>query len=795
MLTINEKYCKTLELDKILQELSQFTCCEYAKEMALNIKPHSNLNYVRDNVLKTHDAFTLTSQFGTPSFSNLTDPTPLLKLANAGGLLSLRNYLNIAEVLRQVRILKEWYRQCENVQNSLKEQFSMLIPNKSLEDKITSIIISEDMIDDYASEELASIRKKIRSAQAKVKQSMERIISSNKYQKFLQDSLITMRDSRFVIPVKAEYKNEIPGLVHDTSSSGATLFIEPMAAVEANNEIRVLQIKEKAEIERILYELSALCAENKDSIISNFEMIMLLNLYFAKSHLAAKMNAMMPEIVDNGKIVLNKARHPLIDKHKVVPINVNLGGNYSTLVVTGPNTGGKTVTLKTLGLLTLMTMCGLLIPVSDESTICIFRQILVDIGDEQSIEHNLSTFSSHMTNIVSILEKADKQSLVLVDELGSGTDPVEGAAIAIAILEKLKEKGSVVAATTHYPELKVYAIETENVENACCEFDIKTLQPTYKLLIGVPGRSNAFAISRKLGLSEDILEFAQNRISEEDKKLEAVIDSLDKSRQDYEEKNEEYIKKLYEINNKHEVFARKEKEFEQQKDKLLDMARNDAKKIVEQVKSQSQEIMDELLEIKKSKDSEDFQKRTANARSMLKGKLNTLHSVANPVSERTNDNYVLPRKLKFGDTVLVVDINKNATVLEVNNKSDEVLLQVGIMKIRAKTQNLRLVENATSKKKQVGKTTRTIKKVTERSANTELDLRGLMVEEALMEVDMFIDQSIMSNLEQVTIIHGKGTGALRAAIHSHFRRQKHIKSFRLGTFGEGESGVTVVQLK
>ncbi len=795
MYTIKEKYCKSLELDKILQELSQFTCCEYARDMALNLKPHTNINMVRDDVLKANDAFRLSSHFGTPSFSNLADPEPLLKLAGAGGLLTLRNFLNLAEVLRQVRLLKEWYRQCENTPNSLKEMFSLLIPNKELEKKITSIVISEDMVDDFASQELASIRKKIRSTEAKVKQSMEKLITSNKYQKMLQDSLITMRDSRFVVPVKAEYKNEIPGLVHDTSSSGATLFIEPMAAVEANNEIRVLQIREKAEIERILYELSALCAESADNIKSNFEISMALNLYFAKSHLAAKMNAMMPEIVDNGKIVLNKARHPLIDKNMVVPINVNVGEKYSTLVVTGPNTGGKTVTLKTLGLLTLMTMCGMLIPVSDGSTICIFRKILVDIGDEQSIEHNLSTFSSHMTNIVSILGEADKQSLVLVDELGSGTDPVEGAAIAIAILEKLKEKGSIVGATTHYPELKVYAIETENVENACCEFDIKTLQPTYKLLIGVPGRSNAFAISRKLGLSEDVLSFAESRVSQEDKKLEAVIDALDKSRQEFEQKHDEYSKKLYDINHKHEVFSKKEREFEVQKDKLLEVARADAKRLVEQVKLQSQTVMDELLEIKKEKDSEDFRQKTVNARSMLKGKLNSLHSLANPVSERVNDNYILPRKLKVGDDVLVVDINKNAVVLEISSKSNEVLLQVGIMKVRAKTDNLRLLENSTKKKKQTGKTTRNVTKAVTRQANMELDLRGMMVEEALMEVDMFIDQSIMSNMEQVTIIHGKGTGALRAAIHAHFRRQKHIKAFRLGTFGEGESGVTIVELK
>jgi DNA mismatch repair protein MutS2 len=791
---INEKYCKVLELDKILQMLSEYTCCDYAKERALSIKPFTNLRIVKDEVEKTNDAFLLSSKFGTPSFANLKDPSGALKLADAGGMISLPAFINLAEILRQTKLLCEWIRQCQNMENKLQEIFSFLEPNKALEDRIRAVVISEDRIDDFASVELSDIRRKITSTQAKAKQNIEKIIRSSKYQKVLQENIVTIRDGRFVIPVKAEFKGEIPGLVHDTSSSGATLFIEPMAVVDANNEIRVLELKEKAEIERILYELSALCAEHKENILNNFDVIITLNIYFAKSHLAAKMNAMMPAIVDTGEVVLRKARHPLIHKDEVVPISVELGEKYKTLVITGPNTGGKTVTLKTIGLLTLMTMCGLLIPVSDNSTVSVFQKVLVDIGDEQSIEQSLSTFSAHMTNIVSILKEADENSLILVDELGSGTDPVEGAAIAVSVLEELREKGSITAATTHYPELKMYAIETENVENACCEFDVKTLRPTYRLLIGVPGRSNAFAISRRLGLSEEVLQKAQTLISQQDQKLETVVDRLEKSRQEYEEKYREYNQKVYDYRNRTQIIEEEKRKLEKQKEQIIEAAREQARKIVETVKAQSQNLMDELEELRRQKDSEEFSKRTSQARSQLRGKLDKLHSQANPVTAKTNDGYRLPRPLKRGDDVLVVDIDKRATVLEEADKAGNIMVQAGIMKMRVKVANLRLVEQK-NPYKQTGRTIRSTTKAVERRASTEIDLRGQTVEEALMDVDFFIDRAILSHLEQITIIHGKGTGALRSAIHRHLKSHKSVKSFRLGTFGEGEAGVTIVELK
>jgi DNA mismatch repair protein MutS2 len=793
-MSINEKYCKTLELDKILQQLSEYTCCETAKQRVLQIKPYTNLRIIQDEIDKTNDAFLLSAQFGTPSFANLKDPSEPLKLAEAGGMLSLRNFLNLAEILRQTRLLKEWVRQCENVENHLQEIFSFLEPNKALEDRIRAVVVSDDLIDDFASMELAEIRRKITATQAKAKQSIEKIIRSSKYQKALQETIVTIRDGRFVIPVKAEYRSEIPGLVHDTSSSGATIFIEPMSAVDANNEVRVLELREKAEIERILYELSSLCAEHKENLTHNFEVIITLNIYFAKSHLAAQMNAMKPQLSDSGEIVLKNARHPLISSDDVVPISVELGNRYHTLVVTGPNTGGKTVTLKTVGLLTLMTMCGLLIPVSAGSVISVFRKVLVDIGDEQSIEQSLSTFSSHMTNLVSILKDADNRSLILVDELGSGTDPVEGAAIAIAILEQFRQKGCVTAATTHYPELKVYAIETQGVENACCEFDVKTLRPTYRLLIGVPGRSNAFAISKRLGLPESVLETAESLLSEQDKSLETVINNLEESRQHYEQEYQIYQKMVSDYQRRNEMVEEQRQQMEKQKEELLEAAREQARKIVETVKVQSQNLMDELDDLRRQKENADFASKTAAAKAQLKGKLDRLHNQANPVSSRSNVGYQLPRPLKKGDDVLIFDIDKKATLLEDPDKSGNVLVQAGIMRVRAKVSNLRLLERKNPYQK-TGRTIRSVTKAVDRKATTELDLRGKTVEEALLEVDFFIDQAIMSNLEQITIIHGKGTGALRKAIHEHLKRHKNIKSFRLGTFGEGETGVTIAQLK
>lgn len=793
-MSISEKYTRILELDKVLMQLSEYACCEYAKSRVLEIKPKTNISVVKDEVFKANDAFYLASHYGTPSFFKMDDPTELLKLAQAGGILTPRAILNMAAILRQVRVLKEWYGQCEGKANSLNEMFSMLMPNKELEKRINSVFVNEDEIDDNASEELCFIRRKIRNASTKIKDTLDKMIRSSSYQKALQENIITMRDGRYVLPVKAEYKGVISGLVHDTSSSGATLFIEPMSVVEANNDIRVLQSKEAAEIERIMAELSALCGDNADGIIYNFQAAISLNIYFAKASLAAKMNATMPTIVDNGNIRLNKARHPLIDRVKVVPITVELGYDYTSLIITGPNTGGKTVTLKTIGLLTLMTMCGMLIPVSDDSTISVFDKILVDMGDEQSIAQSLSTFSAHMTNLVSILNVVDNKSLVLVDELGSGTDPVEGAAIATSILEKFCECKAIVAATTHYAELKVYALQAENVKNASCEFDVKTLRPTYRLLIGTPGRSNAFEISRKLGLSDSILEKASALIANDKKSFEDVIDNLEAARQDFEQKSVELQKETVELQRLREEIKNSNLDAINQKEAIIEKARQEASKIVEAVKRDSQMIIDELDKIRKQKDAVEFSSMAAAAKSQMRGRIDKLHDQVNPVITRSNADYILPRKLKKGDSVLLVDIDKNGFVLQEPDSSGSVLVQAGIIKSRVPVSNLRLLDNkpkATIK----GKTTKTITSNKTVKASMELDLRGEMVDNALVELDMFINQAIMSNMSMITIIHGKGTGALRSAVQAFLKKHNHIKSYRLGVYGEGESGVTIAEIK
>ncbi|MEG0570637.1 MAG: endonuclease MutS2 [Oscillospiraceae bacterium] len=788
------KYCKTLELDKILTQLAEFTCCDYAKERVLSIKPSTNFKIVSDELEKTNAAFYLSSNYGTPHFSKMSVPDEYLRLAELGGVLSARQLLNIATILRQVRLLTAWNKQCQNKQTALKNVFELLVSNNNLEEQISRTFISEDEIDDYASDELAHIRRKIKSIGSQIKDTLDKMTRSATYQKALQENIVTMRDGRYVLPVKAEYKNVVSGLVHDTSASGATFFIEPMAVVEANNAIKVLLSQEKAEIERIFAELSAMCGDNSQTIINDFSTIISLNIYFSKSSLAEKMRATAPEIVTTGYIKLNKARHPLINKDLVVPTDIEAGGTYKTLLITGPNTGGKTVTLKTIGLLTLMTMCGMLIPVADGSVISIYDKILVDIGDEQSIEQSLSTFSAHMTNIISIIDNATEKSLVLLDELGSGTDPIEGAALAMSILEKLKSQGSTVVATTHYAELKVYALKTDLVENACCEFDVNTLRPTYRLIIGTPGRSNAFEISQKLGLGIDILKKAKELVSNDKQSFEDVIDGLERSRLEYEKKSVELEKATKELETlKHQLKNINQTTLEE-KERVIEQARREATKIVDTVKNQSQSLVDELDEIRKSKDKAEFSQLALNAKTQLRSKIDKLHNSANPVSERNNDNYILPRSLKVGDSVLLVDIDKTAVVLQPVDSKGNVLVQAGIMKTRTNVKNIKLLDNK-PKTTYKGKTTKSISSNSSRAASMELDLRGFTVEEGIAAVDMFINNSILSNVNIVTIIHGKGTGALRAAVHTYLKSSKYVKSYRLGVYGEGESGVTIVEIK
>lgn len=791
---------QALELDKVLELLAEQTTCSDAALLARQLTPSGNLTEVRRLLQDTEAAYQLMAQFGSPSFGQVKNVTNALRRAEAGACLSLREFLDIGETLRVIRSLAEWRAHCAGIETSLDDRFYVLAPNKFLEERIQTTVVSEEEVADSASPALQDIRRKMRSASARVRDQLDKMVRSPAYQKLLQDPIVTIRGGRFVVPVKAEHRGEVPGLVHDTSASGATVFVEPMGAVEANNELKVLTSKEEAEIERILFALSGEVGNFASAIIADYEILVELNLIFAKARLGYQMKAGIPTVTADGCIRLRRARHPLIDPHKVVPIDVELGGRFDTLVITGPNTGGKTVTLKTLGLLTRMTMCGLMPPVGDGSSLSIFTDVLVDIGDEQSIEQSLSTFSAHVTNQIEILKKAHGSSLVLLDELGAGTDPVEGAALAIAILEQLRSQGARVAATTHYAELKAYAIQTEGVENGSCEFDVATLRPTYRLLVGVPGRSNAFAISERLGMDEALVDRARELVSGENRRLEDVVTELDNRRQALEEE----LARTREMSRAAEQAAeRARRELEQletEKERELDRARGEARRILDRARAEAEQLMDELDALRKQKNATEFALQAQSARSQLRSRLREVDNAIDPVRERRADGYVLPRPLQAGDTVLLVDIDKKATVLAPVDSSGNVEVQAGIIRTRVPLSNLRLVKDkgpAAGIDRAGGGRSRThgLESRASRMVKTEIDLRGQTTEEALLEVDRFLDDAVMSGLEQVTVIHGKGTGALRAAVQQHLKGHPSVKSFRLGTYGEGETGVTVVELK
>lgn len=791
-----------LELHKVLKKLEDECSNDKTREMAVNLTPSDDLFTVKREINKTNTALELSIKFGTPLFYNIKDISNSLNRAESGSVLSLRELLDIKQVLSQIRELSKWYEQVEN-ETVLDYLFQSLFPNKYLESKLDKSILDENELADEASSELASIRRKIANSGTKIRETLDKMIKSSSTNKYLQEAIVTMRDGRYVLPVKTEHKGQVSGLIHDTSATGSTLFIEPIAVVEANNDIRILKGREQDEIHRIITELSAECGQLKNEILSGYNATVELNLYFAKANLAAKMNACMPDINQENIIVLNKARHPLIDKDKVVPINFSIGDEYNSLIITGPNTGGKTVVLKTIGLLTLMTMCGLLIPVSDGSSISIYKNILVDIGDRQSIEQSLSTFSAHMTRVIDILEKADSRSLVLLDELGSGTDPVEGAALALSIIEKLKSKGVTLVTTTHYQELKMYAIDTEGVENASCEFNVDTLQPTYKLIIGTPGKSNAFSISKKLGLPIDIINNAESLVSNENRKFERILDNLEKTRQKLYENNKkaEQLKRENESLNKELAIERKK--LNEQKEFELEKARRESAEIVKRVTRESQQLIDELDKLRKDKEKANFAQMAIDAKHKQKSTINKLYKESNPVIETDNSNYVLPRPLKKGDRVLIVDTNRQGILVTPPDAKGVCFVQVGIMKTKIDLSKLRLIEkekasinsNKNKKSKQGYISTKGVESRMTRKAQSELDIRGFASDDGIYETDNFLDDAVMSGLTIVTIIHGKGTGVLKNAIRNHLKHHPHVKSFRKGVYGEGEDGVTVVELK
>ena len=792
--------CKALELHKILEMLSAKCTVPKAKETALSIQPKTDLFEVKNEISKTSCALEESIRYGTPGFYKVNDISAIVKRAEQGGILSIKELMEVRRVLMQTDVLVKWFDQLENKDIVLGYLFESLFPDTSLLRRLNDAIIDENSLSDDASAELRSIRRKISRSQLSIRESLDKMIKSSEGKKYMQEAIVTIRDGRFVIPVKREFKSNVDGLVHDISATGSTLFIEPMSVVEANNDIRILLGQEQDEIHRILTEFSSECGQLKDQLISSYNAFCELDVYFSKANLAADMKAMEPEISDDGVIILNKARHPLIDEKKVVPVNFSIGTDYNALVITGPNTGGKTVVLKTVGLLTLMTMCGMLIPASDGSRISIYKKVLVDIGDQQSIENDLSTFSSHISTIKHILDEADSDSLVLLDELGSGTDPVEGAALAVSIIDRIKMFRSTLVTTTHYQEIKMYAIDTDGVQNASCQFDVETLKPTYNLVIGFPGKSNAFEISRSLGIDDDIIKHANSLISSENKKFENILDDLEKTRLELEKNNrqaQEYKREAQAL--KDELEAEKER-FAKEKADILERAQLEAQEIVRRVQRESQALVDELDQLRKEKEKEGFTQRAIDARHKQKSTMNKLYLEANPVIEQEDDGYVLPRALVKGDRVLVWDTKRNGIVITPPDNKGYCFVQIGVMKSKVEVSKLRLVEKQkpvkTSKSNRAsGVSTKGVESRMTRKASTELDIRGYAADDGVYAVDSFIDDAVMSGVGVVTIIHGKGTGILKNAIRAHLKHHPSVKSSRKGLYGEGEDGVTVVELK
>lgn len=795
MNTLFEKSIRTLELPVVLEMLASLAVSDAAKEKCRGLSPVCDLEEAVRLQEETQSARERLGLYGSPSFSGVKDVSRALNRADHGGVLNTRELLDVADLLTASRRVSEYDRDRQGEKTVLDHLFSALHTNKFLEDKIRGAILDEETIADSASPELADIRRKMRLAASKGRQILQRIISSPSYAKVLQEALITQRDGRFVVPVKAECKGSIPGLVHDISSSGATLFVEPMGVVQANNELKELQAREEKEIDRILRILSGECAAQMMNILYDYDILVHLDVIFARGQLSYRMNAAKPILARRGGIVLRRARHPLLDQAKAVPISLELGNSYDTLVITGPNTGGKTVTLKTIGLLTLMAQCGLQIPADDGCRLRVFDRVLADVGDEQSIEQSLSTFSAHMSNTVEILRQADENSLLLFDELGAGTDPVEGAALAIAIIQNGRSKGSLIAATTHYAEMKTFAMTTAGVENASCEFDVATLRPTYRLLIGIPGKSNAFAISRRLGLDEEVIAAAKAQMDSESIRFEDVLTQLEEKRQRLEKAQAE-ADRLWQQSQED---ARKARTFREQMEKAKENARskgeNEARRIVRQAQQQVDEIFAELDELRrKMQQQADFQAindAKVSARKHMNAAQEALH-----LREETPEPETPSRPIAAGDRVELPGVRTAATVVQVNGDGS-LVLQAGKMKMTAKPGQVRLIEGQPPVKKQAAapKAGPAPSLHLERRASSELDIRGYETLEAESVVENYLDAAVMAKLETVTIIHGKGTGALRKAVHEILRRSKAVKSFRLGRYGEGEAGVTVVELK
>ena len=791
MTDLFEKSMETLELPRVLSLLADQAVTEEGKERARRLRPETDPAEVALRLKETTAAVNKMVLRGSPSFSGVKPVAGSLQRADMGGSLNTRELLDIAGVLAAARSAKEDGESDGEEKSPIDVLFHSLHPNRFLEDKITGSIVGDGELADSASPELASIRRHIRATESKVRDILQKIISSSQA-KYLQESIITQRSGRYVVPVKSEFKNEIPGLVHDLSGSGSTFFIEPMGVVKANNELRELQAKEEKEIDRILAELSAEAASFREDITLNYDLLIRLDSIFARGKLSARMGAMEPGLSAKS-LCLRRARHPLLPPKTAVANDLSLGEKFDTLVITGPNTGGKTVTLKTIGLLTLMAQCGLHIPAGDGSTIRVCQRVLADIGDEQSIAQSLSTFSSHMSNIVGMLAETDGETLVLFDELGGGTDPVEGAALAAAIIEHARSLGALVAATTHYAELKVYAMTTPGVENASCEFDVETLAPTYRLLVGIPGKSNAFAISQRLGLPQEIIQQAAARVSAENVRFEDVLTKLDQQRQEMEKEQRQAAQLRLEM----EQAAAKAQEYrdslQKEKEKNEARAKAEARAILDEARRTADEVFRELGDMRKKAQKEQDWQAVNDQRAGLRHRLNEAEDKLG-VREKAAPPPML-RPAQKGDTVTILKTGTQGTVLSVN-KDGVLQLQAGILRITAKQEEVRVVEGETQTQKAARQyIQRTEHKLRSLGAKAEVDLRGMTTDEAEMTLSQFLDRAIMGNLTQVTVIHGKGTGAVRKAVHTYLKRCKGVASFRLGRYGEGEDGVTIVALK
>ncbi len=795
MTKLMQKTYKTLEFNRVLDLLIEKCSCDGSRKKASELTPSPYLEEVEERQVRTAEAFTLIARKGSAPTSGIKDITEAVSHSKKGATLSMLELLRIAAVLKSARQCETYIAEdCEDAP-SLREIFNLLTPQKTLEETILSSILSEEEMADRASPELAKIRRQTMAASQKVRDTLQRMIRSPSYQKYLQDQIVTIRGDRFVLPVKAEHRGDVPGLVHDMSGSGATCFIEPMAVVEANNEIKMLKVKEAEEIERILAELSALVALRSDDIMLDYDLLVEIDFAFAKGRLARVQEAVRPVLNTEGNVDLKRARHPLIAPEVVVAIDIALSNSVDTLVITGPNTGGKTVSLKTTGLICLMAAAGLHVPAAENSHVAVFTNILCDIGDEQSIEQSLSTFSGHMRTIVDILATDNKNSLILLDELGAGTDPVEGAALATAILERMRAQGAKIVATTHYPELKLFALTTEGVQNASCEFDVKTLRPTYKLITGMPGKSNAYAISSSLGIDEGIIDRAKELTSGDALRFEDVMEQVEARRQELEGELAALRRTNDGAQAERSRLEKERREFQAKTERELEKATAEARRLVAMAREMYNRTMNELNELKKQKDSPDFGARLSEARAALRKGINSAADAANPVIEREDKEYVLPRALKIGDSVRIRSIDKIAEVLTLPDSNGNLQVQAGIIKTKVKLKDLELVDEQ--------------KKITEKlvsarrgsgdkeivSMRAEIDLRGQNGEDGCFALDKYLDEASMRGLESITVIHGKGTGALRSAVWSYLKGHPHVKAFRPGVYGEGDSGVTIVELR